>query len=484
MKINARVGLACLAFAACGAAGPSPEEYDLVLQNGRVVDPESGLDAVRHVGILGGTIRAIDTRPLAGRAAIDARGLVVVPGFIDLHSHGQDPENYALKALDGVTSALELEVGTGEVDAWYEARRGKAAVHFGASIGHIPVRMAVMKDPPAFLPPSTSNAATRAASDSEVAEIKRRVDAGLRRGAVAVGFGIQYTPAASRTEILEVFRAAAPFAASCHVHMRFGADQEPGSSTEALEELIAASAVTGAPLHVVHIQSTGKKSTPRLLEMIDGARARGLDVSTECYPYTAGMTEISSAIFAEGWQRVLGVDYGQLQWAATGERLTKETFEKYRKTGGTVIAHAIPEEAMRAAVLHPGVMIASDGWVEKGKGHPRSSGTYAKILGRFVREEQKLTLPEAVRKMSLLPAQRLEQHVPMMRNKGRIRMGADADLVVFDAARVIDRSTYEEPARPSEGIVHVLVNGVPVVAGGKLREGVTPGREIRAPIRE
>lgn len=472
-----------LALLGCQSTPPGGP-HDLVLLGGRVMDPESGLDAVRNVGISDGKIREVTTAPLSGRTAIDARGLVVAPGFIDLHQHGQDPESYPLKAMDGVTSALELEVGTADVDRWYAEREGKAAVHYGVSIGHIHVRMAVLGDAPRFLPAAEDKAARQAAGDAEIEEMKRRIAHGLKRGAVAVGFGIAYTPAASRWEILECFRAAAAFGASCHVHMRHGGSRDPNNAIHALEELIAASAVTGAPLHVVHITSSSVHDTPRTLRIIDEARARGLDVTTECYVYTAGMTDISSPIFDPGWREARKIDYGALLWPATGERLTEATFEKYRKQGGLVAVFSIPEEAVQAAVAHPEVMIASDGLLEKGLGHPRNAGCYARVLGRYVREEKRLTLMQAIRKMSLLPARRLERLAPLFRDKGRLRPGADADLVLFDPGTVIDRATYEKPSEPSAGIPHVLVGGVPVVRDGKLVPGALPGRALRAPIRE
>jgi amidohydrolase family protein len=267
------------------------------------------------------------------------------------------------------------------------------------------------------------------------------------------------------------------------VHMRNAGLKEPASSTQALEELIAATAITGAPLHVVHVQSTGGKATPKLLQMIAEARSRNLDVTTECYPYIAGMTDIKSAIFNEGWQEVFDIDYGDLQWAATGERLTKESFERYRKTGGMVAVFSMTEEIVENALANPLTMIASDGILDHGKGHPRTAGTYTRVLGKYVRERGALSLMDALRKMTLMPAQRLERRVPSMKNKGRVRVGADADLVIFDASRVIDKSTYEEPARYAEGVKYLLVNGVLVVKQGELQTGVYPGQPVRAPFK-
>jgi N-acyl-D-aspartate/D-glutamate deacylase len=382
--------------------------------------------------------------------------------------------------MDGVTTALELEVGTGNVDAWYAQREGKSLINFGVSAGHLAARMAAMHEPVTFLP--TGEAARRAATDAEITEMKQRLEQGLKRGAVAVGFGIQYTPSASRWEILEMFRVAARYGASCHVHMRHAGVKEPGSSIQALEEVISAAAITGAPLHVVHIQSTGGPATPKLLQMIGEAKSRKLDVTTECYPYIAGMTDIKSAIFDEGWQEVFNIDYKDLQWAATGERLTKESFDKYRKTGGMVAVFSMTEEVVATAINSPLTMIASDGILENGKGHPRTAGTYSRVLGSYVRDKGTLTLLAALTKMTLMPAQRLERRVPSMRNKGRIHVGADADLTIFDPATIIDKATFQEPAKYAEGIKFVLVNGVLVVKDGELQSNIYPGRSVRAPI--
>ena len=186
-----------------------------------------------------------------------------------MHSHGQDRENYEIQARDGVTTALELELGTADVESWYNRREGNAPINYGASVGHIPVRMDLMGDPGDLVP--VSDAANRGATDEEIGEIKRRVQAGLRQGALAVGFGIQYTPAASRWEIMETFRTAADHGAVCHVHMRGMGHVEPTSSMDGLQELIAASSTTGAPVHVAHISSSGLRAGPHLLQVIGEA---------------------------------------------------------------------------------------------------------------------------------------------------------------------------------------------------------------------
>ncbi len=453
---------------AAGACAPQP--FDLVILNGRVIDPESGLDGVRSVGINSGRVVEIAERPLRGRAAIDASGLVVAPGFVDLHSHTQSDDSYRLRAADGVTSAFELEIGTADVDAWYREREPGQLINYGVSAGHIQVRMAVFNDPGTRLP--TGAGAHQASSPAEVAEIARRLELGLDQGAVTMGAGFVYTPAASREELLAVFGIAGRRRVPVHLHSRRG--------VAGVGEALALAAETGAPLHVVHVNSTSVSATPDVLAMIAAARDKGMAVTTEAYPYTAGMTEIQSANLDEYEKAPERIP--NLEWPKTGERLTPESFRLYRKIGGPVVTHTNTEEMVRVAIASPLTMIASDAYWEDGIGHPRTTGTYSKILGRYVRETQALALMDAIRKMTLMPAQHLENRVPAMTTKGRIRAGADADIVIVDAATVLDQSTYREPARPAMGIRHVLVNGVPVVTNGQVVDGVKPGRAVRAPV--
>ena len=479
------LGAAGALLLAFGLGEPSllgqEKTYDIVIANGRVMDPESGLDAVRNVGISGGKIRAISSSGLKGKQTIDAKGFVVAPGFIDLHQHGQDAENYAAKAHDGVTTALELEVGVGDVDRWYGEREGKALINFGASVGHIPVRMAVMHDPGQLLP--SGDAAHREATPAEMEQIMAGLEKGLQRGALAVGVGPAYTEAATNWEIVQVFRVAAKHHASCHIHIRAGAPKADATAGNfsGFEEAVAAAAITGAPLHIVHIQSTGGPDVAYELQMISEARSHGMDVTTEAYPYTMGMTSIQAA-FLDHKENEPDSYFAPMLWPATGEHLTRESFLRYRKEGGMIILPSNTQENIDLAIESPLTMIASDGHLLNGKGHPRTAGTYARVLGHYVREKKALDLMTALKKMTLMPAQRLEKRAPVFKDKGRIRVGADADITVFDANTVIDKATYEKPLQYSEGIPFVLVNGVPVIKDGKLVDGVFPGRAARAPI--
>lgn len=460
------------------AALAQPTQYDLVVLNGRVMDPQTRLDSIRNLGVENGRIVSITTNPVTGKRTIDAKGLVVAPGFIDLHQHSQTVEAYLTKVRDGVTTALEMEEGVPDIDQFYQEREGKALINYGASIGHEYLRTAIVERGPATAP--KGDAASRSLSKAEIDELRRRVEHGLSQGAPGIGILLMDTPGATPNEVLEMFRAASRFkGAPVHIHVRNLEEPQYWLETD---EVITDSLITGAPVQIVHANSSYQEDAPQLLSMIEAARTRGVDVTTEAYPYTASMISIAEA--PADWEKWPDEKFQQYEWAATGERLTRETFAKYRQTRGFVIVHhkSFSEEQLLPIVVSPLTMIASDGILKDGIGHPRVSGTYSRVLGRYVREQKALTLMQALRKMTLMPAQRLELRVPAMKHKGRIQVGADADLAIFNPETVLDQSTYREPAKPPLGIEYVLVNGVIVVNRGKIEQSVFPGKPVRAPI--
>lgn len=453
----------------------------LAIVGGRVMDPESGLNAIRHVLIEDGRIIDISEAVPTADRTLDATGLVVAPGFIDLHAHGQDLPSNRFQAADGVTTALELEIGTWPIQRFYEARRGNALLNYGSTVSHVVARHAAVEGredvttdlmiyfQSAFGTPS----AREPISETELSYALELMREGMRQGALGFGFGITYTPGASHGEIYQAFAAAAELEAPVFVHMR-GANHMGGDLLAPIQEVIANALATGASLHIVHLNSSTDESARPALAMIRGAREAGLDITTESYPYTAGSTLIQSALF-DNWQS----DYGLLQWAATGERLTQETFETYRAEGGAVIIHGRSEATNAWLVSQPDVIVASDGIsFALGAAHPRGAGTYAKVLGHYVRETKALDLMTALAKMTLLPARRLEAIAPAMQRKGRVQVGADADLTIFDPDKIIDKATYLDSMQFSEGIEHVLVNGVAVVTEGNPVDGVYPGQPV------
>ncbi len=500
IRILVRPLAAALLLVLAAALVPAVAEtsFDVVLAGGRVIDPETGLDAVRDVGVRDGKIVAISEASLAaslrpGGVLIEAGDLVVAPGFIDLHAHGQSDAAIRYRVRDGVTTALELEGGFSRIADWLGSRAGRMRIHYGASVSHGETRALAMPELQDAVRAAAAELTAGAVADEPLMEydkiklfgqarnaslsdaglghLYRLLDQGLKEGGLGFGLAHQYYPGATRKEIFDVFRHAARREAPIFTHVR-------SMSIDAMQEVIADAAATGAPLHIVHINSMSLDATPEILELIEGARRHGIDVTTEAYPYTAASTTIDSAIFDEGWQQKLGISYGDLQWQETGERLTRETFESYYARGGIVIIHLMKESMIELAIATPFVMIASDAMPYDPGAHPRSAGTFARVLGRYVRERKTLDLVTALRKMTLMPARRLEAIAPVMKHKGRVQIGADADLVVFDPGTVIDTATFEGGLDYSTGIEHVLVSGTPVVRDGEIVEDVFPGRPV------
>jgi N-acyl-D-aspartate/D-glutamate deacylase len=462
------------------------QQFEIVLEGGRVMDPETGLDAVRNVGIREGRIARISAEPLSGRRVIHASGLVVAPGFIALHQHGQEPASQSVKIFDGVTTALEMEIGVPDVAAFLKSKEARSLINYGTSASHVAARALVFGAPLAssttgiagILPksgPATDNPAT----PEQISKIEQRLQHEVDAGALGVGMGIQYTPGATRLEVIDIFRFAARQHLPVYTHLRSFGRTEPGSAIESVEEVIGAAAISGAPLHIVHINSTCLRDTLECLSLIEGARARGLDVTTEAYPYVAGMTQINSALFNPGWRKRLGIEYSQLVVPNTGEHLTRERFEELHRSSEPqdILVFANTQEMVDATIPHPLIMIASDG----ADGHPRNAGTYSRVLAQYVREKQTLTLMDALRKMTLMPAEMLERSTPDAHRKGRLQEGADADVVLFDAATIRDRATFDQPMAPSTGVRELLVGGTLVIDEGKLVPGVYPGRAIVSP---
>jgi N-acyl-D-aspartate/D-glutamate deacylase len=328
------LGTGVATYAQHKQASDSGPDYELIIHGGRVLDPETALDAVRDVGITGGKIARISEAPLSGKRTIDARGLVVAPGFIDVHYHGQTQESYRLLALDGVTTALELEVGVPDIHRFIDGRAGHSLINFGASASYLAARLLAWNEPlpesifgaDAGILPKSGPATNESASPERLERIVANLQSQVKAGALGIGMGLEYSPGATRHEVIEVFKVAADNGTPMFVHARSAGRIEPGSSVEAVSELIAASAISGAPVHIAHINSTCMRDSPECLSMIAGAKARGLDVTTEAYPYTAAMTFINSAFFNPGWREKRNLDYGDLELPESGERLTHERF--------------------------------------------------------------------------------------------------------------------------------------------------------------
>ncbi len=477
----------CIIFSLTGFT-QSAAIYDVVLKGGRVIDPETKLDAIKNVGILNNRIAQISSEPLQGQQVIDVSGLVVAPGFIDLHIHGRSNVEQEYQLHDGVTTALELEWGIEHLGKWYESRKGKALINYGASVNWpferfkaigkyqnaVDSLLQITLKGEASIGTMT-NTILRAAAETITPDALNQtlvnIKASLAEGGIGIGAPIGYLPKTNPNEMFQVYKLAGELQALVFSHVR-----QPDIIS--IQEAIAVAILTGAPLHIVHINSMSLGNIGLSLEMVNAANKKGFDISTELYPYTAASTSLQSAMFDEGWQQRLGISYSDLQWVATGERLTKETFDAYRKTGGVVIIHVMKPEWIKMGIAAPGVMIGSDGMTYAKLAHPRTAGTFSRVLGKYVREDKVIDLNTAIEKMTLLPAKRLENIAPSMRFKGRLQVGADADITIFNPNTIIDKATFEKGLEFSAGIEYVMVNGSLVLKNGKTVSNVFPGQAV------
>ena len=457
------------------AQNPEPA-FDLVIEGARVIDPESHFDGIRNVGISGGTVVRITEKPLHGKASIQAQGLVAAPGFIDLHSHGQNEENDRARVLDGVTSAFDLELGVTQVMLWYDNQKGKRFVNYGVSVG-----VASLVSPARISP---EEAGTTRASSSSASNLAQKIDQGLREGAVGVGVHLGRAPNLSDVELLEAFKGAAAYRASLYLHMRNVGNELPATAISSLDQAIGLAAMTGAVLTVGHVCSNTIALTAEALFRIRLAQSRSIGVFGDCHPYQVAAGEIADAEFEPGWQKRLGIGYADLSRIEDGSRLDQRTFDTLRRSGkGRVLLNYIPEAAILAALKDPETMVISDGLLINGRGHPRSSGAFARVLGHYVRDRGVIDLSGAIRKMTLLPARLLEMRLPQMRTRGRLREGMTADITLFDPAKIADRATWIMPKIPSEGIKAVIVNGTIVALDGRIVARSRPGLPMQADVR-
>jgi len=495
------------------------DTFDIVINGGRVIDPETGLDAIRNVGIRDNQIAEITEKAIEGAKTIDATGHVVAPGFIDLHAHGQNLGDYRMQAMQGVTTMLELESGVLPVSAWYEGQaRKRLPINYGTAAGWTYARIATFTETePEATVKYFQDAQSRTdwkmdlATPEQQEKILRYVEQGLDEGGLGIGINAGYAPGYGRKEYFALAQLAAEHDVATYTHVRYASNVEPKSSFEAVQELIANSAITGAHMHLCHINSTSLKDIHSIMELVDGAFERDVNITVGAYPWGAASTVVGAAMFSgEGWPERMGSTAHSFQLGL--DRMTEEQLADYQKNkpGTFIVWHFLDESnpddlaLLDASVLHPRILIESDemfwmfmddeGHVENYDGdawplpkeafsHPRSNGTFAKILRSYVRERGLMSLDEAIRKMSLMPAQTLEGFVPQMKKKGRIQVGMDADIVVFDPETIRDVGTYEEPNQPAVGVQSVLVNGELIVGQGELLLDAAPGQPIRRAVK-
>jgi len=446
--------------------------YGTVISGGRVIDPASGFDGAAHVGIDGGTITAVSTQPLHGAKTIDATGKVVSPGFIDFLSYEPNTNGAHFKIGDGVTTNLGMHGMQNGVFAtqFFDAYRGQCPVNFGGAFSDHWVRYQKLG----------LNVGDSASPD-QISSLADTFEQELHNGWLGIDFEPEYTPGVQFDEIKALAQVAQKHGVPCFFHGRYSSHSQEHLT---VPEIIRVAKETGASVHVAHLPSTGGTwDIQSALEQIHQARAEHYDVTACMYPYSYWATYLGSARFTTGdWQTNFQISYNDLQIAGTSERLTAATFPGYQAQNKLAVAYAIPESSVVAALKDPMVMIGSDAIVDGTNNHPRASGCFSRVLGRYVREQHLISLPEALAKMTILPARRLEAKSPALRKKGRLQRGADADITVFDPHTVADTSTVENPAAYSAGIEWVLLGGQVVKDRSGVIEGVNAGQPIMSSV--
>lgn len=490
--------------------------HDLLIRGGRVMDPATGHDAVADVAISGGRIAAVGTGLGGSARVVDAQGLVVAPGFIDLHAHGQCLPADRMQAFDGVTTTLELELGVLPVARWYDeqAHAGRT-LNYGASVGWVFARVAAMTAQQTASSIEGMGRAMRdprwvdtVASGAELADILARVADGLDQGGIGIGFPNAYAPGAGVKEMSELCSLAADRGTPTFTHVAYMSNIDPQSSVEAYTRLIGYAGSTGAHMHICHFNSTSLQDVERAAQLVRTAQRQGLRVTVEAYPYGTGSTVVGATFFADpAFPARTGNGYGSVELVRTGHRFAGRDellAAQAEDPGALVLWHFLDVAAdgrhrdlLDVSVLFPGGAIASDAvpWTRDGVtyagdawplpedavSHPRSSGTFTRFLRHWVRERGAVPLMEGLAKCALVPARILEDSTPAMRAKGRLQPGCDADVVVFDPDRLTDRADFRAMNRPAEGMRHVLVHGEAVIRNGALVPDARPGRPVRRP---
>lgn len=487
----------------------------IIFTGGRYIDPASKVDEITDVLIRNGRIAEVGTGlHHADAEDVDATGLIIGPGFIDLHSHVNSIAGQRLQAMDGVTTALELEAGLLPVErAYTRAAEEGRPLHYGFSASWGMARAAVLSNLhfDADLVSSLSMLADpHWQADSSPAQLTQwlgLLETELEAGALGIGILQGYAPRTDPREYLAVNELAARAGTPTFTHVREITESDPTTPFDGTEEAARAAMEFGGQVHHCHVNSTSRRHIDRVLSTIDRAREGGAKLSVEAYPYGAGSTGIGAAFLAPERLPAWELAPSNIILVTTGERIRDEAHLRHVREadpGTACIVEYLDEDndadrdLLARSLAFPDSIVASDAmhvtWPDGstdtrqwplppgGRTHPRTAGTYARSLRMMVIDHEVWTWLEAFRRCSLLPAQVLEETVPAMRRKGRIGIGDDADVVVIDPATLRDQATYIDSTRPSKGITHLLVDGQFLVRDSQLVRDSYSGQGLRAKI--
>jgi len=488
-----------------------------VLQGGRVIDPASAFDAVADVIVDDDRVTAV--RPAPPDAALhppasrvlDVSGMIVGPGFIDLHSHVHSIAGQRLQAFDGVTTALDLEAGLAPVDLAYRnaAAEGRP-LHFGFAASWADARAAVLTGRPpradfrdtlaSLGMPEWQRSSTATELDAWLGMLRDEI----ADGGLGIGVVLGYAPQSDPGEYLGLARLAAAAGVPTYTHVRELVEVDPATPIDGSEELLRAAAETGCHMHHCHVNSTSRRHVDRVLASVERVRAAGSPVTVEAYPYGAGATAVGAAFLAPERLAAWGVTPDRIVLLPSGERIAdaaRLAEVRARAPQTACIIEFLDErdpadlELLERSLLFGDSIVASDAmpvlypdgthdtpvWPlpPGGATHPRTAGTFTRTLRRLVRETGRWSWLEAFRRCSWLPARLLDPVAPDARRKGHLAAGADADIVVIDPDAVTDAATYLDPTQPAVGVRHLFVAGTPVIVDGQLDLTAFPGRPLR-----
>ncbi len=490
---------------------------NILIKNGRVIDPASTTDGIADIALGDGKIIAVGTNLPGAEHTIDASGLIVSPGFIDLHAHGQSIPADRMQAFDGVTTTLDLEAGVMPVASWYarQAKQGRI-LNYGASTNWAFARIGAMTGSNEESSLEAFGRAMRdprwvdnVATETEVTGILDRIGNGLNEGAIGIGILNAYAPGAGVQELTAVCQLAFQHNVPTFTHVAYMSRIDPESAAEAYIRLIGYAGATGCHMHICHFNSSSKQDIARCATLIEKAQAQGLPITLESYPYGTGSTVIAAAFFSDPeFEARSGTGFDAVQRVTDGHRFRDraELLAAQKEDPSTLVLwHVLDTERndhhrdlLDRAVLFPGSAIASDAmpWTlpdgatytgdawplpADATSHPRSAGCFTRFLRHWVRERNAIPLVDALAKCTQIPADILAPSTPAMASKGRLQPGADADLTVFDLATLTDRAEFTAMNRPSEGVRHLIVSGNPVITDGIMDTAARPGQPVRRP---
>ena len=500
-----------------GASQAQQPIFDVVFKQGRVIDPETKLDAIRDVGITGKKIISVSTEPLKGKVEIDAKGKILGPGFIDLHVHGVNVPTFWMQAFDGVTTALELEAGGFPIKkAYANAAKLNLPLNYGFSASWVGARLSVadgIKDLDGSLETATKYFGwpkwSKLLPPDQSQAVVTLVEQEMLDGGMGIGVVTGYAPDTNREEYVALATLAAKYDVPTYTHLRTKNTSEPNGAVEGFIELLGVAAGTGARMHICHINSTSLRKIVDVIPLIVKAQGKKLLVTTEAYPFGAGSTVIGAPFLRPENLPQVGIKSSDIYYLQTKERVANDTrLSEIRSQdpGGLIVVHYLDEkkpEEMKfidTAVLFQDTMIASDAmpfaingkeikeevWPlpEQAYSHPRTAATFTTVISRYVREQQSMSLIDVFRRGSLLPANLVATASDQAKYKGRIQPGMDADIIVFDLSKVEPRADYENPRQPSQGMDYVMVNGKFVIRDGNLLKDSRPGEALMSTLKK